>query len=143
MDSWRNQTWTLVPASSSQHVIDHKWVFKKKLTANGSLLKLKARLVAKGFQLTPGVDFMETFSPVVKATTIRVILAFVVSFDWRIHQVDINNVFLNGKLQEEVFLTQPQGFADKLHHDFVCKWQKALYGLKQAPKAWYDKLKQA
>lgn len=117
----RNLTWTLVPASSNQHVVDHKWVFKKKLKADGSLLKLKARWVAKGFQQTLGVDFSETFSPVIKATTIRVVPALAISFGWRIHQVDVDNAFLNEDLQEEVFMTQCQGFIDCLHPDFVCK----------------------
>lgn len=122
----KNQTWILVPASSTQLVVDHKWVFKKKLNVDGSLHKLKARLVAKGFQQTPGVGFLETFSLLVKATTIRVILVLAVSFNWKIHQIDVNNAFLNRELQEQVFMTQPQGFVDEFCPDFVCTLQKAF-----------------
>jgi histone deacetylase 1/2 len=104
--------------------------------------KFKARLVAKGFLQTAGFDFTETFSPVIKPVTIRIILTLAVTYKWQVQQIDINNAFLNGVLQEEVFMQQPAGFevADK---SLVCKLHKSLYGLKQAPRAWYDRLTQA
>nr|KYP75364.1 Copia protein [Cajanus cajan] len=103
----------------------------------------KARLVAKGFQQTAGVDFDETFTPVIKASTVRIILAIAVHYNWEVRQMDINNAFLNGYLKETVFMHQPEGFTDpnKPHH--VCKFIKAIYGLKQAPRAWFDRLKKA
>ena len=105
--------------------------------------KHKARLVAKGFQQTPGVDFFETFSPVVKASTIRIIFTLAVSRGWEIQQIDINNAFLNGNLHEEVFMSQPDGFVDQAKPTYVCKLHKALYGLKQAPRAWFETLRGA
>ncbi|KAH9769757.1 retrovirus-related pol polyprotein from transposon RE2 [Citrus sinensis] len=137
----KNNTWTLVPRQVDQHVVGNKWVYRIKYNTNGSVAKYKARLVAKGFQQVAGVNYFETFSPVVKSTTVRVILSLAVMNQWRIRQVDVNNAFLNGELTEEVFMSQPDGFIDAQRSDFVCKLHKSLYGLKQAPRAWYDKLK--
>ena len=107
-------------------------------------LKLyKARLVAKGFQQTPGVAYDESFSPVIKASTIRIVFTIAVSRGWDIQQIDINNAFLNGDLKEEVFMTQPEGFSDSAKPHHVCRFRKALYGLKQAPRAWFEKLRGA
>ena len=139
----RNQTWSLVPPSSVQSVVQCKWVFRTKLKVDGLLDKYKARLVAKGFQQTPGVDFSETFSPVVKASTICIVFTLAVSRGWDIQQIDINNVFLNGDLHEEVFMSQPDGFVDQAKPTYVCKLHKALYGLKQAPRTWFEKLRGA
>ena len=94
----RNKTWTLVPFSSSYNLVGNKWVYKIKYNADGTFQRCKARLVAKGFMQTPGIDFSETFSPVIKASTIKVILTIVVSKDWTVRQLDINNAFLNGQL---------------------------------------------
>jgi len=125
------------------NLIGCKWVFRTKYKADGSILKHKACLVAKGFLQTPGIDYLETFSPVVKAPIIRVLFALAVHFGWDIQQVDINNVFLNGELVEDVYMTQPTGFVDSNFPSYVCKLKKSLYGLKQAPRAWYLKLKYA
>ena len=95
-----NQTWELVPHSVALRIIQCKWVFKTELKVDGSLKKYKSRLVAKRFQQTPRIDFIETFSPVVKASTIRIILTLTMTRGWDIQQVDINNAFLNGDLQE-------------------------------------------
>ena len=138
-----NQTWELVPHSAALRIVQFKWVFRNKLKADGSLKKYKARLVAKGFQQTLGIDFIETFSPMVKASTIRIIFTLDVTRGWDVQQVNISNVFLNGYLQEEVFMNQPEGFIDPTKPTYVCKLQKALYGLKQTPRAWFDKLKGA
>ncbi|KAH9650410.1 retrovirus-related pol polyprotein from transposon RE2 [Citrus sinensis] len=132
----KNNTWTLVPRQADQHVVRNKWVYRIKYNIDGSVAKYKARLVAKGFQQVAGVNYFETFSPVVKSATIRVILSLAVMNQWRIRQVDVNNRFLNGELTEEVFMSQPDGFIDTQRYDFVCKLHKSLYGLKQAPKAW-------
>lgn len=136
-----NKTWTLVPYQRQKNIIDSKWVFKTKYKADGTLERRKARLVAKGFQQTPGLDYDETFSPVVKASTVRIILSIAVHFNWEIRQMDINNVFLNGELKETVLMRQPEGFIDKARPQHICKLTKAIYGLKQAPRSWYDRLK--
>ncbi|KAK6131582.1 hypothetical protein DH2020_034596 [Rehmannia glutinosa] len=122
------------------NIISNKWVFRVKYNANGDVDKFKARLVARGFEQTAGVDFHETFSPVIKPCTIRLIFTLVVTNQWSIQQIDVNNAFLNGDLKETVYMSQPEGFADSLHPTYVCKLQKALYGLKQAPRAWFLKL---
>lgn len=132
----------LVPFTGTQKLVDSKWIFKTKYQADGSILKHKARLVAKGFQQSPGVDFGETFSPVVKPITVRVILTLAVTFGWEIRQLDVNNAFLNGLLRESIYMKQPEGFSDPRYPTHVCKLVKALYGLKQAPRAWFDRLRE-
>ncbi|KAH9716509.1 retrovirus-related pol polyprotein from transposon RE1 [Citrus sinensis] len=139
----KSKTWTLIPNNQSCKLIGNKWVYKVKENSDGSINKYKARLVAKGFLQTPGLDFNETFSPVVKAATIRIILTMAVNNDWLLRQVDINNAFLNGDLTETVYMPQPEGFEDKNRPSYICKLERALYGLRQAPRAWFDKLKGA
>lgn len=95
--------------------------------------------MAKGFNQVAGFDFNETFSPVIKPTTIRVVLTVALSQGWTVRQLDINNAFLNGDLQEEVYMSQPEGFEDPKHPTHVCRLHKSLYGLKQAPRAWFEK----
>lgn len=136
-----NDTWTLVPPQGQENVIDSKWVFKTKYKADGTVERRKARLVAKGFQQIAGLDFDETFSPIIKASTVRIILAIAVHFNWEVRQMDINNAFLNGYLKETIFMPQPEGFVDPNKPLYVCKLTKAIYGLKQAPRAWFDRLK--
>lgn len=135
----RNKTWDLVPLPAGKQPIGSKWVFRMKYNADGSLNRHKARLVEKGFHQVPGFDFSETFSPVVKPITIRVVLSHALTCGWPIRQLDINNAFLNGIIHEEVFMQQPEGFQQGGSH-IVCKLNKSLYGLRQAPHAWFDKL---
>ncbi|WKA08247.1 hypothetical protein VitviT2T_025985 [Vitis vinifera] len=137
----RNNTWSLVPPPSSAHIVGCRWIYKLKYRPDGSIDRHKARLVAQGFTQTPRIDYFDTFSPVVKPCTIRLILALAVSFQWSVWQLDVENAFLNGDLEEEVFMTQPQGFVNPTYPTYVCKLHKALYGLKQAPRAWFQKLR--
>jgi histone deacetylase 1/2 len=130
----------LVPQPKGKNVIGCKWVYRIKRRANGTIDKYKARLVAKGYKQQYGIDYEDTFSPVVKATTIRLILSIAVSKGWSLRQLDVQNAFLHGVLEEEVYMQQPPRYIDKVHPSYVCKLDKALYGLKQAPRAWYARL---
>uniref|UniRef100_A0A803PB16 Reverse transcriptase Ty1/copia-type domain-containing protein n=1 Tax=Cannabis sativa TaxID=3483 RepID=A0A803PB16_CANSA len=124
-------------------VVQNKWLFRTKLNSDGSVERLKARLVAKWFQKIEGVDYFDTFSLVVKPSTLRIMFTLVVTNNWDIQVVDVNNAFLNGELKEYVYMQQPKGFEDCEHHTHVCKLQKTKYGLKQASMACYEKLKSA
>lgn len=133
-------TWSLVPYTPEMHVLGSKWVFRTKLNADGSLDKLKARLVGKGFDQEEGIDYIETYIPVVRTATVRLVLHVATIQQWEIKQMDVKNAFLHGDLTETVYMTQPVGFVDPTKPDFVCHLHKALYGLKQAPRAWFDKI---
>ncbi|KAK0573554.1 hypothetical protein LWI29_009785 [Acer saccharum] len=137
-----NGTWVLVPPNTSQNIVGCKWVFRIKRSPDGSISRFKARLVAKGFHQRPGLDYTDTFSPVVKTTTIRVLLCLAVTKGWPLRQLDVNNAFLQGHLTEDVFMAQPPGFVDPAFPSHVCRLQRAIYGLKQAPRAWYNELRQ-
>ncbi|KAL3648881.1 hypothetical protein CASFOL_005284 [Castilleja foliolosa] len=134
-----NRTWELVPRHLADNVIGSKWVFRTKFLADGSIERHKARLVAQGFAQLPGFDYDHTFSPVVKASTIRIILSIAVLNNWSLHQLDVNNAFLHGRLDKPVFMEQPPGFIDPIHPSYVCRLNKAIYGLKQAPRAWFKR----
>jgi histone deacetylase 1/2 len=136
----RNNTWKLVPPRSGVNIVDCRWIYKIKQKADGTVDRYKARLVAKGFKQRFGIDYEDTFSPVVKIATVRLVLAVSVSRGWSLRQLDVKNAFLHGVLEEEVYMRQPPGYEDRGKQNYICKLEKALYGLKQAPRAWYARL---
>ncbi|KAJ9542306.1 hypothetical protein OSB04_028812 [Centaurea solstitialis] len=129
----RNNVWLLVPRPRKRTIIGSKWIFRNKLDEIGTIIRNKARL-------EEGIDYDETFAPVARLEAIRLFLAFAAHMNFKVYQMDIKNAFLNGKLNEEVYVAQPLGFVDPKFPDHVYKLNKALYGLKQAPRAWYDTL---
>ncbi|KAG8500663.1 hypothetical protein CXB51_002624 [Gossypium anomalum] len=140
----RNSTWELVPLPLNRKIIGCKWIFKVKKNPDGTIDRRKARLVAKVCSQVPGCDFKETFSPVIKPATIRIILSIAVTKGWSLRQVDVNNAFLNGDLTDEVFMQQPPDYVQSGPNgeQLVCRLTKALYGLRQAPRAWFIKLRE-
>ncbi|GKE33595.1 putative RNA-directed DNA polymerase [Tanacetum coccineum] len=131
----KNGTWSLVPRASNTNVVEGKWVYMLKRDKNGVITRYKARFVAKGFRQQPGIDFHETFSPVVKSTCIQAVLSLAVTNDCPLRQLDIQNAFLHGNLKEQVYMKQPPGFIDPQRPNHVCLLYKSLYGLKQASRA--------
>jgi hypothetical protein len=125
-----NKTWHLVPPSSNKKLIDCKWVYCIKRRAYGTIDRYKARLVAKGFKQRYGIDYDDNFSHVVKIATIRTILSISVSRGWSLRQLDVNNTFLHGVLEEGVYMKQPPRFEHPDAPHYICKFDKALYGLK-------------
>jgi histone deacetylase 1/2 len=136
----KNKTWHLVPPHQGKNIIDCRWIYKIKRKADGSIDRYKSRLVAKGCKQRYGIDYEDTFSPVVKIANVRLVLSIAVYRGWSLRQLDVKNAFLHGVLEEEVYMRQPPGYEDKQHQNYVCKLDKAIYGLKQAPRAWYSRL---
>ncbi|GJV96459.1 retrovirus-related pol polyprotein from transposon TNT 1-94 [Tanacetum coccineum] len=122
-------------------IIGTRWVFRNKLDENGVVSQNKARLVAQGYNQQEGIDYDETYAPVARLESIRILLAYACALDFKLFQMDVKSAFLNGFINEEVYVAQPPGFIDFEKPDHVYKLKKALYGLKQVPKAWYDGLK--
>nr|CAD1823479.1 unnamed protein product [Ananas comosus var. bracteatus] len=133
----KNKTWELTKLPKGQKAIGVKWVYKTKCKQDGSIDRHKARLVVKGYKQKPEVDFHEVFAPVARLELVRLLIALAAQKQWKIHQMDVKSTFLNGFLDEEVYIEQPPGFIQKGEEDKVYKLKKALYGLKQAPRAWY------
>jgi hypothetical protein len=136
----RNEVWSLVPRPK-QNVLRTKWVFHSKQDEHGVVTRNKARLVAKGYAQVAGFDFEETFAPMARLESIRILLSYAAHHSFRIFQMDMKSAFLNGPINEEVYVEQPPGFEDDRYPDHVYKLSKALYGLKQGPRAWYECLR--
>jgi hypothetical protein len=136
----KNDTWDLVKLPKGKDVIGTKWVYKTKYNSDGSIDKHKAHLVSKGYAQKEGIDYTKTFAPVAKLDTIRMVLALVAQYKWIICQMDVKSTFLNGYVDEEIYVEQPKGFEIPGKEDRVYRLKKALYGLKQAPRAWYSRI---
>lgn len=136
----KNKTWILSDRPTSQKAVGCKWIFKKKIeVSDGNKVRYKARLVAKGYLQQEGVDFNEVISPVVKHSSIRILLSVVAQRNWEILQLDVKTAFLHGDLIETIYMEQPKGFVVQGQEDKVCLLKKSLYGLKQSSRQWYLK----
>ncbi|MCH81362.1 copia-type polyprotein, partial [Trifolium medium] len=136
----KNQTWEMVNLPADKKAIAVKWVFKLKLNPDGSVAKYKARLVARGFLQREGLDYSEVYSPVARIETVRLVVAIGNARDWPMYHLDVKSAFLNGPLEEVVYVTQPPGFVSEEKRHMVYRLKKALYGLKQAPRAWNKRI---
>jgi hypothetical protein len=136
----RNEVWFVVERPK-QNVVGTKWVFHNKQDEDGVVTRNKARLVAKGYSQVEGLDFDETFAPVARLESIRMLLAYATHHGFKLYQMDVKSTFLNGPIKEEVYVEQPPGFESEGYPNHVYKLHKALYGLKQAPRAWYECLR--
>ncbi|GJX81209.1 zinc finger, CCHC-type containing protein [Tanacetum coccineum] len=134
-----NNTWVLSDLPPVCKPLGCKWIFKRKMKVDGTIDKFKARLVIQGFRQKEGIDYFDTYAPVARITTIRLLLALAAIHNLVIHQMDVKTTFLNGDLDEEVYMKQPEGFVMPGNEHKVCKLVKSLYGLKQAPKQWHQK----
>ena len=132
-------TWVLVDLPSDSNTIGCKWIFRRKYRIDGSVQTFKARLVAKGYRQSEGIDYFDTYAPVARITSIRVLMALTSIYKLVVHQMDVKTAFLNGNLDEEVYMDQLEGFVLPGNERKVCKLVKSLYSLKQAPKQWHEK----
>ena len=131
-----HKTWSLVKLPPGRKTVQNRWVFTLKRDREGKVIKYKARLVAKGYTQREGVDFQETFAPVIRYESLRLLLAVAAQKSLTLTQFDVSTAFLHGELEEEIFMIQPEGFEDRTGR--VCKLQKGLYGLRQSPRAWNE-----
>ena len=136
----RNEVWFIVLKIAEMNIIGSKWVFRNKLDEDGVITRNKARLVAKGYNQEEGIGYGETFAPVARLEAVRLLLAFACMSGFKLFQMDVKSAFLNGYINEDVYVDQPPGFEDHQHPNHVFKLKKALYGLKQAPRQWYERL---
>jgi hypothetical protein len=134
----KNDVWDVIPRPKGKSIVTSKWIYKIKHAADGSVEKYKARFVARGFSQKEGIDYEETFAPVTRYTSIRAIISLTSVMGWKLHQMDVKPAFLNGVIEEEVYIEQPEGFVVNGSDSHVCRLKKALYGLKQLPRAWYS-----
>jgi len=131
----KNGTWVVEQVPENRNIVGCRWLFKRKEDG-----RFKVRLVVKGYSQEPGIDFRETFGPVAKFTTLRLLLALVAENDWELHTMNVKTAFLNGELQEEIFMEIPEGLPEETKPGYACRLVKAIYGLRQSPRAWYQKI---
>ena len=136
----RNKVWRLIPKPVDVSIVGLKWIYKNKTDKDGNIIRNKARLVVKGYSQQEGIDYEETFAPVARLEAVRIFLAYAAHKDFDVYQMDVKCAFLNGELEETVYVEQPPGFINSEHPDHVYILDKAVYGLKQAPRAWYATL---
>jgi hypothetical protein len=136
----KNNVWDIVPRPKDKSVVSSKWIYNIKHAADGSVENFKARFAARGFTQKEGIDYEETFSPVVRYTSILTIIALASILVWKLHHMDVKKTFLNGKIEHDVFVEQPDCFVLHNKGTHVCKLRKALYGLKKDPRVWYDRI---
>jgi hypothetical protein len=135
-----NEVWKLVKRPSGHDVIGTKWVFQNKKDENGLIVRNKVRLVAQGYSQVEGLDFDETFAPIARLEAIQILFTYATSYNIKLYEMDLKSAFLNGKINELVYVEQPPDFEDSKKSNHVYKLSKVLYGLKQAPHAWYERL---
>ena len=135
----QNKTWTLTELPSDRKAVSCKWLLRRKYNPDGSIARYKARLVARGFTQTHGLDYTETFTPVLRMTSLRLLLAIATHFNFTVHQMDVKTAFLNGELEEDIYMQQPPYYESREYPTHSCKLHKAIYGLKQSPRQWYQK----
>eukprot|EP00253_Pinus_taeda_P004142 PITA_04142 len=135
-----NDVWELVPRPQDKSVVGSRWIYKIKYAADDNVEKYKARFVAKGYAQKEGIDYEETFTPIARYTSIRTVIPLAAQMGWEIHQMDVKTAFMNGVIEEEVYIEQPVGFETHEKKSHVCRLKKALYGLKQTPRAWYGQI---
>ena len=136
----KNDVQDLVPRPKGKSVVTSKWIYKIKHAADSSIEKYKARFWDRGFSQKEGIDYEETFAPVARYTSIRSVLALVAVMKWKVHQMDVKTTFLNGVVEEELYVEKPLRFETHDRNTHLCKLKKAMYGLKQEPRMWYDRI---
>ncbi|WKA02041.1 hypothetical protein VitviT2T_020281 [Vitis vinifera] len=137
-----NSVWDLVELPEGVKLIGCKWILKTKRDSKGNIVRYKARLVAKGFTQKEGIDYKETFSPVSSKDSFRIIMALVAHYDLELHQMDVKIAFLNGNIDETIYMVQPENFESNDSKQLVCRLKRSIYGLKQASRQWYRKFDQ-
>ena len=139
----KNNTWEKCILPKGKKTVGCRWVYSIKYHADGTIERYKAQLVAKGYAQTYGIDYSETFSPVAKIDTIRVLFSIAANRDWPLYQFDVKNAFLHGEIEEEVYMQAPPGYSEEFTQGEGCRLKRALYGLKQSPRAWFGRFTNA
>jgi hypothetical protein len=136
----KNDVWEVVPQPEGKSVLTSRWLYKLKHVADGIIEKYKALFVAQGFSQVEGVDYDETFALVSRYTSIKAVISIATEMGWKIHQMDVKTTFMNGLIEEEVYIENPLGFEVHGRESHVCRLKKALYGMKQSPITWYSRI---